>query len=1678
MIVDTLWEVANEFNPSGYGAVLRDKLENKWCDCGCSTDHLAEVCEPAVIEDERVFGHRTRAGKGREWDGRGATVKNWGVVDEEDLWGSNLSFPFDEKRLLEELSGQRDPVEIRYLKAEREKEAGNSAFKEGRYLDAIEAYTQAWVTEPEMPHYQLNIAMAQLKLQNWMAAEEACTKSLNLHRSEKGFWRRAKARQMLGRTQEAVEDLREILKLEPNNIEALSELNSLLPKRHDDDRGASSSVSIQDKVGGSGWRKLPFELHEVDFTPIRLASTKRSLPNPGRTSKESGPLQTPEPTQHDDITINRREPEMATFFEVTGDHPLSPADANPPNHRQTRRKLDASLTQAALDAAATPAPPSAAMPPVTSYFALKMKSEEMAASLSNGATPETLMYEPSPARRRHPANVMKQHQSNNNSVSSAGRTPISNVFGASVYSESPSTSQSASSVASPRSNHRPSFSLSIPPPQINGVTPVQYSASPNTAPHDALAFAALTPTVGSSQRQPLPDPESFTSNVPPDLWAHIISTRWHDQSDSELQASLQDVVSEDLQPSLDDSRLTHPYHTVVRVLSSSLEKLNDRHMELENRWKRRIEAERARRRDAEARVKALKPPVPEDVAKRILNAVFGEAEQTSSSDHPGNLSSENSVLFDSLQQAMTDTFSPPPRSDSTFSMAIPHIQAPTTVQHEEEADRVEGLSPTSSVAISVGRNGTLKSIASSIKSEKSVDKHDTVKQQPEKKGAWATWFGGRPRKRAQSVVSDGASVFSEVADPKSTGHIEEGKPASTAAKDSGGNDQSTSASITSRKASTTRGMWNVFGLANPGPSQEQAVPPSIGVASPLKAPQALSGSPTTATSLGVDPSTLPLSSSVSSRAPSIVSTFAASDMTHLRPPRPPSHLRAIFNSTRIMTNDPGSILVDGGREAGDLVQRLAMELVKNAREGGLQIDDMRPSASRARPPSESGTPEDRDAGGTVKAVVAAPNATGLTAAASLGQALAGPSTKTPRRVATRPARVSSVAAMASPLISAFSRPSRKNTLSINAAPAPVSAAPPPTPVVPQNPTNTAQQPRAGTVELESIIPALAKPPTLFLARSSLSSPSFRPKFPHSTASRFSVISNSSRDGEHSTDQPLLTDRYGFIYDVSSYYVKMLVKAKEASSTAPASLTGIKVQEIEEDDEGWPSDEVDGKAPATPQMEVVHGHCESCEGSQVGGSPKDGIAFDQDDSAVDNADSSSPAAVADQPDQEAGAATPTSPTTRSMKLPLSLSQSLAPSKPSVSAPSLNIDGHSRASSNTLALDENGAPTHACTSTISLLLTQLTEMHDKQQEKQKTDWDAFLRKRKTKVGKTTMAASSSNPGISRITSAAAMLGLGLENEDEEVGHTDGIIGVAQMGHSANTQDWKELSRLVRGGAPLVYRPKVWLECSGALEMMEPGVYRELLSSHAGEKNQTLYEIEKDVTRTMPLNIFFGGDGVGVQKLRRVLQAYSWRNPSVGYCQGMNLIASTLLLVHADEEEAFWILVSIIEKLLPAEFFSPSLLVSRACPMVLLDYVQETMPKLYLHLLDQGVDLPAISFSWFLSLFTDCLPVETLFRVWDVFFVDGMDVLFRVALAILKINEAELLQCDSMPSLYLHFESMTARMWQADKLLKVNFVHTTDIHSWYRGHRKTDEVSRSWNADIGDVASFVQHMKQKAE
>lgn len=122
VLVDTLWRTAREFDVRGYGLVLREKLTTKWCDCGCSTDHLGEVCERTVRDDEEEAGKR--AGKEREWDGRGSGVWSWETKDEEDVWETRLDFGGVDP---DECDGADDMsigemMEWRYIKAERAKE--------------------------------------------------------------------------------------------------------------------------------------------------------------------------------------------------------------------------------------------------------------------------------------------------------------------------------------------------------------------------------------------------------------------------------------------------------------------------------------------------------------------------------------------------------------------------------------------------------------------------------------------------------------------------------------------------------------------------------------------------------------------------------------------------------------------------------------------------------------------------------------------------------------------------------------------------------------------------------------------------------------------------------------------------------------------------------------------------------------------------------------------------------------------------------------------------------------------------------------------------------------------------------------------------------------------------------------------------------------------------------------------------------------------------------------------------------------------------------------------------------------------------------------------------------------------------------------------------------------------
>ncbi|KAF8149027.1 rab-GTPase-TBC domain-containing protein [Crassisporium funariophilum] len=1099
----------------------------------------------------------------------------------------------------------------------------------------------------------------------------------------------------------------------------------------------------------------------------------------------------------------------------------------------------------------------------------------------------------------------------------------------------------------------------------------------------------------------------------------VLATKWHSYSDE----AIQNTISKFSRSESPADAPNHPYHTALRVLSSAVHNLTRVRLELEDARKVLIEKEVARSKRAEELLKELQPS-EQDIARRVIQSLFTDDDEN---EHHVRRKQSVMSLSESLAEAFTDEvvlprsvpdhpLTPMPEETSTMLESTLDVDPPS---HDDVRSIVESPLPANDTA-----------------GEPTLVPHKSRPERPsigDWMGTW--WVKGRSRERLHPDGDKDPSV-----------------------------EASSSTAVPVKPPNRRKSAKSVFGtlgisILSPAPSivsskrkpaiVADAVPDSSANSDAASMKSGLTNmAPSMTTAVSAVSSPLQPSFSPSPAAPLITTAFdsltpphvAASRATSISEDPPSFHtqgvtLRAIANATRVMTSDPSSILSDQGRETGPLVAQLAMDLIKNARDEGISFRE-RPKDRRD---GKADLPHDAVERHGPMATIS-PGTGSSDAATTLNRALAT-QTETMRKVKSRTTSVMQVAPpFASPLFGSFMnqqqrKPSHVNdkgatTKSIGGTGNDSTASSGPringTTASSTHPSAPSRKP--ASVPLESIIPATAKPPTQYLSRTytPLTARDFRFSIPlPQSASKYTIYHGDK-------NQRPLTDRYGFMYDVSQYDVLLLIRAKECGNTAPACLTGVKIADREEDN-SWPDDDDDDESQVKDTISIVKEPC-SCNGESdfrsvgsrqdSGGSPAD---FSYDDSH-----------------------------------PVSIkSRSSSKSRKRSSIITSGAVSSSMIASTTSILSVNSdTPRHACANTVRRLLNQLTDIHDQQQASQRKEWDAFVKQRsKMKMLKGHNAtASSVAPGSGAGGAAAAILGLGTACEDDELSHSDGLIGFAQLGLSSNRDERKEFDRLVRSGIPLVYRSKVWLECSGALEMKEPGLFQDLLAEIDGP-GSVVNEIEKDVGRTMPLNIFFGGDGAGVDKLRRVLIAYSRRNPAVGYCQGMNLITSTLLLVHADEEEAFWMLAAIVERILPEDFFSPSLLPSRACPLVLLDYVQELTPKLHAHLTELGVDLAAICFSWFLSLFTDCLPVETLFRVWDIFLVDGLDVLFRIALGILRSNEAELLRCESIPAVYVSLENLPTRMWEADKLLQLEAdLRSSLVHSQIVSKRNAHAASLS--------------------
>ncbi|KAK4373511.1 hypothetical protein RND71_008895 [Anisodus tanguticus] len=237
-------------------------------------------------------------------------------------------------------------------------------------------------------------------------------------------------------------------------------------------------------------------------------------------------------------------------------------------------------------------------------------------------------------------------------------------------------------------------------------------------------------------------------------------------------------------------------------------------------------------------------------------------------------------------------------------------------------------------------------------------------------------------------------------------------------------------------------------------------------------------------------------------------------------------------------------------------------------------------------------------------------------------------------------------------------------------------------------------------------------------------------------------------------------------------------------------------------------------------------------------------------------------------------------------------------------------------------------------------------------------------------------------------------------------------------------EELECLVQGGVPMALRGELWQAFVGVKARRVETYYQDLLAlgtksgNNAEDKSivskgngscadpsiDTVClpenwrgQIEKDLPRTFPGHPALDEDGRNA--LRRLLTAYARHNPCVGYCQAMNFFAGLLLLL-MPEENAFWTLVGILDDYFDG-YYSEEMIECQVDQLVLEVLVREKFPKLVNHLDYLGVQVAWVTGPWFLSIFMNMLPWETVLRVWDVLLFEGNRVmLFHTALALMEL------------------------------------------------------------------------------
>ncbi|XP_074551770.1 TBC1 domain family member 1 isoform X2 [Halichoeres trimaculatus] len=226
-------------------------------------------------------------------------------------------------------------------------------------------------------------------------------------------------------------------------------------------------------------------------------------------------------------------------------------------------------------------------------------------------------------------------------------------------------------------------------------------------------------------------------------------------------------------------------------------------------------------------------------------------------------------------------------------------------------------------------------------------------------------------------------------------------------------------------------------------------------------------------------------------------------------------------------------------------------------------------------------------------------------------------------------------------------------------------------------------------------------------------------------------------------------------------------------------------------------------------------------------------------------------------------------------------------------------------------------------------------------------------------------------------------------------------------------------VAQGVPRQHRGEIWkfLSEQYLLRQTVPSrppanhtPYKELLKQLTSQQHAILI----DLGRTFPTHPYFQAQlGAGQLSLFNLLKAYSLLDPEVGYCQGLSFIAGVLLL-HMGEEDAFDMLKFLMFDVGLRKQYRPDMIILQIQMYQLSRLLHDYHRDLYIHLEQQEIGPSLYATPWFLTAFASHFPLGFVARVFDMLFLQGSEVIFKVALSLLGSHKPLILQHENLESI----------------------------------------------------------------